>query len=176
MFALSSTNATKPIGFLIRILSRKICFRGLIIVIVAEITSDHLYMFLSTNVPCRKQPVGQAVFEVLVKRNSIMESIGMCASLGYEINMMFKSRLVPHKRSILFGISIAKPHSSVGSVTELRTGGRWFDPRLGQYSFRGLMIVIASGFIPLSPLSVVSTMVRLKSSQSLGKNIVWSTG
>ena len=33
--------------------------------------------------------------------------------------------------------------------------GRWFDLRLGQYSFRGLMIVIATGFIPLSPLSVV---------------------
>ena len=42
---------------------------------------------------------------------------------------------------------------------DLRTGGRWFDPRLGQYSFRGLIIVIATGFIPLSPLSVVSTMV-----------------
>ena len=24
----------------------------------------------------------------------------------------------------------------------LRTGGRWFDPRLGKYSFRGLMIAI----------------------------------
>ena len=31
------------------------------------------------------------------------------------------------------------------------------DPQLGQYSFRGLMIVIVTGFIPLSPLSVVST-------------------
>ena len=38
-------------------------------------------------------------------------------------------------------------HSSVGSVADLRTGGFWFDPRLGQYSFRGLMIVIATGFI-----------------------------
>ena len=43
---------------------------------------------------------------------------------------------------------LAEPHSSVGSVANLRTGGRWFDPRLGQYSFRGLMIVIATGFIP----------------------------
>ena len=41
----------------------------------------------------------------------------------------------------------------------------WFDPRLGQYSFRGLMIVIATGFIPLSPLSVVSKMVMWESSQ-----------
>ena len=31
-----------------------------------------------------------------------------------------------------------EPRSSVGSVANLRTGGRWFDPRLGQYSFRGL--------------------------------------
>ena len=53
----------------------------------------------------------------------------------------------------------AEPHSSFGSVEDLRTGGRWFDSLLGQYSFRGLMIVIAAGFIPLSPLSVVSTMV-----------------
>ena len=51
--------------------------------------------------------------------------------------------------------NIAEPHSSVGSVADLRTG-RWFDPLLGQYSFRGLMIVNATGFTPLSPLSAVS--------------------
>ena len=28
-------------------------------------------------------------------------------------------------------------HGSVGSVADLRIGGRWFDPLLGQYSFRG---------------------------------------
>ena len=59
--------------------------------------------------------------------------------------------------------------SSVGSVAALRTGGRWFDPRFGQYSFRGLMIVIATGFILLSPLSVVSTMVMWETSPWLGK-------
>ena len=37
-----------------------------------------------------------------------------------------------------------EPHSSVGSVADLRTGGRSFDPRLGQYSLRGLMIVIVA--------------------------------
>ena len=36
------------------------------------------------------------------------------------------------------------PHSSVDSVADLRTGGHWFDPRLGHYSFRGMMIVIAT--------------------------------
>ena len=29
----------------------------------------------------------------------------------------------------------AEPHSSVSSVADLRTRGRWFDPQLGQYSF-----------------------------------------
>ena len=45
-------------------------------------------------------------------------------------------------------------------------------------SVRGLMIFIATGFIPLSPLSlsIVSTMVIWESSQWLGKNIVQSTG
>ena len=65
-------------------------------------------------------------------------------------------------------------HSSVGGVVDLRTGGRWFDPRLGQYSFRGLMIIIPTGFIPFSPLSVVSTMVMWEPSQWLGNNIVRS--
>ena len=36
-----------------------------------------------------------------------------------------------------------------------RTGGRWFDPRLGQYPFQGLKIVIATRFISLSPLPIV---------------------
>ena len=49
----------------------------------------------------------------------------------------------------------AKPNSSVGIIVDLRTGGCWFDPQLGQYSFQGLMIVIVTGFIPLSQLSHV---------------------
>ena len=73
----------------------------------------------------------------------------------------------------------AEPHSSVGSFADLRTGGHWFDPRfnswLGQYSFQGLMIVIATGFIPLSPLSVALTMVMCESSQWIGQNTVQST-
>ena len=44
----------------------------------------------------------------------------------------------------------AEPHGSAGSVADLRTGGCCFDFQLGQYSFRGLMSVIATGFIPLS--------------------------
>ena len=70
----------------------------------------------------------------------------------------------------------AEPHGSVGRVADLRTGGCWFDPQHGQYSLQGLMIVIATRFIPLSPLSFVSTMVLWESSQWLGNNIVRSTG
>ena len=47
---------------------------------------------------------------------------------------------------------------------------------LCQHSFRGLMIVIATGFIPLPPLSIVSTIVMWGSSQWFGRNIVLSTG
>ena len=68
------------------------------------------------------------------------------------------------------------PYSSVGSAVDLRTGGHWLDPELAQYSFRELMIAIATGFISLSPLSVVSTTFMWESSQWLGKNIVRNTG
>ena len=44
----------------------------------------------------------------------------------------------------------AEPHSSVGSIQDLSTRGRWFDPRLGQNSFQGLTIVVTTEFIPLS--------------------------
>ena len=61
-------------------------------------------------------------------------------------------------------IAAAWTQNSVGSVQYLRTGDRWFDPRLGQYSFRRLVIVIATGFILFSPLSIVLTMVMGESS------------
>ena len=63
----------------------------------------------------------------------------------------------------------AEPHSLVGSVADLKIGGCWFDSRFGKYSFRGMKKVIETGFIPLSPLSVVSTMVMSESSQWLWK-------
>ena len=62
------------------------------------------------------------------------------------------------------------------SVEDLRKGGRWFDPQLGQYTFQGLMIVIATGLFPLSLLAMVSTIVTWESSQWLGKNVLRSTG
>ena len=50
------------------------------------------------------------------------------------------------------------PHqcSSVGSIQDSTTGGRWLDTQLGQYSFRGLIMVI-----PLSPLTIVLTMIHM---------------
>ena len=40
---------------------------------------------------------------------------------------------------------------------------------------QGLMIVIATGFIPLSPMSNFSTIVIWESSQWPGKNVLWRT-
>ena len=81
--------------------------------------------------------------------------------------MKKKSRLLfTHTKKNLypecFDFMTAEPHSSVCSIADLRTGGCWLNPRLGQYSFQGLLIVIATGFIPSSPLSVVSTRQRVK--------------
>ena len=77
---------------------------------------------------------------------------------------------------LVFTIQRAVPSPVAHSVVfaHLRTG-HWFDPWLSQYSFPGLMIVIATGFIPLSTLSVGLTMVMWESSQWLGKNIVRRT-
>ena len=49
-------------------------------------------------------------------------------------------------------------HSSVGSVADLRTGHRWFDSRLSQYSFRELMTVTAvrcfdNGYVGKQPVA-----------------------
>ena len=51
----------------------------------------------------------------------------------------------------------AEPLTSVGNAHDLSPGGRWFDPGLGLYFFRGFMIVIAIGSVLLSPLSIFST-------------------
>ena len=72
-------------------------------------------------------------------------------------------------------IPLPGPHCSVSSVQDLRTVGRWFDPHLGQYFLQELMKVIATGLIPLSPLSIVSTVVMWESSEWLGRNIVQRT-
>ena len=72
-------------------------------------------------------------------------------------NDLNASTLIQRKR--------AEPRISVGSVLDFRRRGRQFDSRLGQYSFRGLMIVIATGFKYPTPLSVVLTMAMWGSSQ-----------
>ena len=53
-------------------------------------------------------------------------------------------------------------HSSTG-----RPGGRWFDPRLGQCSFRGLMIVI------WNRIHSSLTALHLFRQWSCGKAMVW---
>ena len=47
----------------------------------------------------------------------------------------------------------AKPSSPVGIMENSRKGGRCFE-----YPFCGLMFVMVTGFIPLPPLSIVSTI------------------
>ena len=70
-----------------------------------------------------------------------------------------------------------RPHGSVRSVDDLKTAGRWFEGSGSANIFsEAFMTVLATGFIPLSTLFLVSTMVRWESSQWLGKNIVRSTG
>ena len=43
-----------------------------------------------------------------------------------------------------------EPHSLVGNFAGLRTEDQWFGPRLRQYYFCGLKIVIETAFIPLT--------------------------
>ena len=91
---------------------------------------------------------------------------------SWHFSISFRSmQTVPHYFKMQFTIikllvKHTKPHRSA----DLRTGCR-FISRLGQYYFQGLMIVIATGLISLSPLSVM-----WESSQWLGKNTVRSTG
>ena len=62
---------------------------------------------------------------------------------------------------------------TVSSEQDLRTRGQWYNPGLGQYSFQGLMKVIATGFIPLSLVSIiVLTQVMWENSQWVGENIL----
>ena len=101
--------------------------------------------------PAKKKPLKNTVEKE--------ENAGTCYQ---DFFVLGQGQILPFQLSLIYNC-----HSSVGSVADLRRGGCWFDPWLSQYSFQGLMIVIVTGFIPLSPLSVVSTMVMLESSQGL---------
>ena len=54
--------------------------------------------------------------------------------------------------------NLPRQYSSVGSIQDLRTGGRWFDFWLDHYFVQGLKKVIATGFTLLSPLFIASTL------------------
>ena len=110
--------------------------------------------------------------------NFIFDEYGRKFSKWVE-NTVGKGEIAHYKQFLFFSHNVFKrltlqtsknhglmPRSSVGGIADLKTGGGWFNPWLGQYSFGGLMIVIATGFIPLSPLSplsIVSTMVMWES-------------
>ena len=73
-------------------------------------------------------------------------------SLFSKVSVFFNNLLCMIFLPNLFGYFshkvIAESLSAVGSAQDLRTGGRWLDPRHGQYPFRGFMIVILTGFVP----------------------------
>ena len=104
-------------------------------------------------------------FSAMVSKIFIAEKVAKPFVVKISSMTDLRSIIIIHVRSLQIRIDRA----------DLRTGGRWFDPRLGQYSFRGFMIVIPPEFILLPPLSVVWTMVMWESSQWLVKNIVRST-
>ena len=118
-------------------------------------------------------------FDFQGEENNVAKNASPCspcqAKLKKTKKIIFHCRII-HSHLITDPCFNTGPHSSVGSTEDLRTGGCWFDPQHGQCSLCGLMIVIATGFILLSPLSIVSTIVIKESSQWLGKYNVQSTG
>ena len=107
--------------------------------------------------------------------------IARCEQFLFSLSVYKRLLLQTRKNQDFFGKGLifkilwwrprSESHSSVSSIVDLRTGSHWFDPRLGQYSLRGLIIVTVTGFIPPTLLSVVLTMVMWESSHWLGKNM-----
>ena len=64
--------------------------------------------------------------------------------------------VVEKAKILLYGIFSFTPKCFLPCQQDFRTGGTGWIPGLGQYSFQGLMMVIMSGFIILSPLSIVA--------------------
>ena len=110
---------------------------------------------------CQSQkPCGTKLLKTTLGNNKML----VIAFSFFYLAMFFKSIDLPVPFT-----KFRPPHSSVGNIADLRTGCRWFNLWLGQYSFRGLMVVIATGFISLPPLFVSLTVVLWESSQWLGK-------
>ena len=68
-------------------------------------------------------------------------------------------------RGLIWNSRLASPSSLVGSLQDFGTVGRRFEADSNE-----------TGFVPLSRVSIVPTMVMWESSQWLGKNILQSTG
>ena len=83
------------------------------------------------------------------------EKLLIKSNFSFSHNVFKSCLLLMHQNEYLLckGLT-AEPDSAVSSVAALRTRVHWSDLWLGQYFTRGLMIVIAIGFIPLSQLSV----------------------
>ena len=101
-----------------------------------------------------------------------------CQNSGWCCKKLFISVLgftsMRKRVSCILNKDIKQIKAELHSYHDLRTEGHWFNPRLGQHSFRELKIVNVTGLIPLLPLSIVSKMVIWES--KLGKNIVKRSG
>ena len=97
---------------------------------------------------------------------SVISSFAGILSIFSERSTKMEHYMPPQPRSW------SRPCSLVGRGKDVRTGVRCFGPQLRRYFFLGLMIAIASGFIPFSMLTIVSTINVQKSSYWLGKYIV----
>ena len=72
------------------------------------------------------------------------------------------------KGEIVFSRLLLQTHKNQGLFEKgLRKEGSWSDPWFGQNSIQGLMLVIAPGFIALSPLSILLITVMWKCSSIL---------
>ena len=83
----------------------------------------------------------QKMYSIMIKANT---DPGDAAQVR-QVDQGWSSRSLEFYQYRIVENQLAEPHSSIGSVADLTTEGPWF----GQYSFRGLMIIIATGFIPL---------------------------
>ena len=96
-----------------------------------------------------------------------------------DITLKMALNIILGKRGMnLVALTVISYHSPVAQLVVYMTSEQVDGsiPGLASIFFLGLMIVIATGFILLSPLSTVSQMVMWQSNQFLGKNIARNTG
>ena len=139
-----------------------------------SIFQSHLFCCLQGLSIWTSLKICRLVKRLLIHSESVPGSMSKASTYRYFEKKEVYSRSIFSSSTILH--PIAEPHSSVGSVQDLRAGGRPLDPLLVQNSFRELVIVIVAGFIPLPQLSIVSKFALRENSQWLGFNIARGTG